>query len=169
MTQPMSPGIQCPCFLPLDPPHRCLTPYSSDYTPPPRTFISLPPNIIPPPPQLSTLSFSNEIQMLPPSNVIIPLPLPTMLINTSFIPRPPFSSAIPLTLSLPHITRHRMSESIGLEVHHFPHLLECAQSICRQWPSGATVACLSRVWCDVIVHASCGQHALEYLLSTVTY
>ena len=174
MTPPMSSGIQCPCFLPLDPPHRCSTPYESNSPLPPSIFINLPPlNIFPTPLQLSTLPPSNENQMLPHGNVTLPLPpyndplpLPTMLTNTPFIPLPPSPSAIPFTLSLPHIARHRMSESIGLEAHHFPQLFECAQSICRQWPSGATVTCLSRVCCDVIVHATCGQLATEYLLRT---
>ena len=132
MTSPMLSGIQCLCFLPLDPPHRCSTPYSNGSMLPPSTSIKLPPY--------------ND-----------PLPLPTMLINSALVLIPLSSSAIPLSLSLPRITRHPMSESIGLEAHHFPLLSECAQSICRQWPSGATVACLSRECCDVIVHASCGQ------------
>ena len=58
-----------------------------------------------------------------------------------------------------------MSESIGLEAHHLPQLSKCAQSICRQWPSGATT-CLSRVCCDAIVLAACGQLASEYLCRT---
>ena len=156
MTSPMLPGIQCPCFLPVDPP------YSNDYALPPSTFIKLPSNILPPPLQLSMLPPSNVTTPLLPYND--PLPLPTMLINTSFFSLPPSSSAIPLSLSIPLITRHRMNESIGLEAHHFPQLPECAQSICRQCPSWATIACLSREWCNVIVHASCGQHALEFLL-----
>ena len=163
MTPPTSPGIQRPCFLPIDPP--C----TSKFPPLPSTFIKLPHiNILPPPPQLSTLPPSYEMQMLPPSNVTLPLPpyndplpLPTMLINISFVPLPPSSSVIPLSHSLPHITRHCMSESIGLEAHHFPPQFECAQSICRQWPSGATVSCLSRVCCDGIVHAACGKLAPE--------
>ena len=197
MTPPMSPGIQCPCFLPIDPP--CTTesnlpsqPSTSanlpltTFLPPPLRLSTLPPSneiqllspsnkiqLLSPSNEIQLLLPSNEIQLLPPGNVTFPpppyndpLPLPTMLINSSVIPLPPSSSAILLSLPLPHITRHRMSESIGLEAHHFPQLLECAQSICRQWPSGATVACLSREWCDVIVHASRGQHALEYLRRT---
>ena len=62
-----------------------------------------------------------------------------------------------------------MSESIGLEAHHFPQLSECAQSICRQWPSGDRVACLSRVCFDVIVHADYGQFAPKYLLQTTSF
>ena len=153
MTPPMPPGIQRLCFLPIDPPYVKNSALMSS------TLINLPPPL--------------QHQMLPPSDVTLPLPpfndplpLPTMLINTSSIPLPPSSSANLHTLSLPHITRHRMSESIGLEAHQIPQLIECAQSICRQWPSGAT-ACLSREWCDVIAHVPCGQHALEYLCRTV--
>ena len=105
----------------------------------------------------------HEITMTQPKSTLPllndPLPLPTMLITTPLLPLPPSSSTPPLTLSLPHITRHRMSESTGLEAQHFLLQLDCAQSIYRQWPSGATVARLSRVCCDIIVRATCGQHA----------
>ena len=118
--------------------------------------------------QLSTLPPSYENQMLPPSNVTPPLPpyndplpLPTMLINSSFISLPP-SSAIPLSLSLPHITRHRMSESIGLEAHHYSNVPSRYADSGRQGPQ--SLACLVS---DVIVHASCGQYALEYLCRTL--
>ena len=140
MTQPVSPGIQCPCFLPLDPPHRCSTPSKSNTPPPPSTPVNLSPfNILSPPLHISTLLSRHEMQMLPPSNVTLPLPpnndplpLPTMLIYTTFIPLPPSSSAIPHSLPPPHITRHRITrQSIGLEAHHFPQQSECAQSICR--------------------------------------
>ena len=158
----MSSGIQRPCFLPIDPPCVMNSPL------PPSTLINLPPiNILPRPPQLAMRPPSNVTLPFPPNHD--PLPLPTMLINIPSIPLPPSSSAILLTPSLPHIARHRMSESIGLEAHHFPQLLECAQSSCRQWPSGATVACLSRVWCDVIAHVPCGQLALEYLCRTIVF
>ena len=195
MTPPMSSGIQVPCLLYIDPPylfsptHQHFSPYQLNppyqpdplhernplhkYNSPPSTIIKLPPNIIPPPLQSSTLPPSNVTNPLPPSIVsstppllIDPLPLPTMLITTPSIQLPPSFPTLPLTLSLPHITRHRMSENIGLEAHHFPPLFECAQSICRQRPSGATVACLSRVCCDVIVHAACGQLVPEYLCRT---
>ena len=107
MTTPMSPGIQCPCFLPFDPPHRCSTLHELNSPLPPSTFIKLPPHIIPPRLQLSTFPPSNEIKMLPPSNEMQmfppynnPLPLPTMLINSAFILIPPSSSVFPLALSL---------------------------------------------------------------------
>ena len=160
MSPPMSSGIQVPCLPLIDPP------YSNKYELPPITFIKLPHNTIPPPLQPSAPPPSNEIQILSPSNVTIPLPLSTILFRC---PRcssqpyyfrlrpPPSSSALPLTLSLPHITCHRTSESIALEAQQNPPSLVCAQSICRQWPSGATAACLSREYRDVIVHAACGQ------------
>ena len=107
MTPPMS--FQVPCFLPIDFPYECK--YSHNYEHSPSTFIQLPPNINPPPLQLSTLPPSNEIQMLPPSNVNIPLPpfndplpLPTMLIKTFPILLPPSSFTLPLSFSLLHIT-----------------------------------------------------------------
>ena len=167
----------------LNVPHQLNPPYEREFNSPlsPSTTTKLPPSIIPPPPQPSTLPPSNDIQLLPPSIVSSTFPLlndpltpPTMLITTFLIPLPPSfftlsptSSVLPLTLSLPHITCYRMSESIGLEPHQFPPLFECAQSIYRQWPSGATVVCLSRVCCDVIVHAARGQHAQQYLHRTV--
>ena len=95
MTPPMSSGIQRPCFLPSDPPHRCLTPNANESNSPlpPSTLINLPPiNILPPPLQLQMLPPSNVTLPLPPNND--PLPLPTMLIKTLLIPLPPSSSAI---------------------------------------------------------------------------
>ena len=85
----MSPDIQVFCFLPID----SLQQFNSPL--PPSTSIKLPPNIIPPPLQLSMLPPSNEIQTLPPSIVSPtlpllndPLPLSTMLITTSLFPPP---------------------------------------------------------------------------------
>ena len=151
MTQPMSPGIQRPCFLPLDPPFKCQLPYTSNSLLPPSTFNLPPLNILPPPLQLSTLPPSYENQMLPPSNVTTPfppyndpLPLSTMLINTSFIPLPPSLSAIPLTHSLPHITRHRMSESMALKritFRNYPNVPSRYAGSGRQGPQ--SLACLA--------------------------
>ena len=155
MTPPMLSGIQVPCLLPVDPPptinfsynfnspHNCSSLYAinspSKYNSPlPPSTIKLSPYIIPPPLQLSTLPPSNEIQLLPSSIVSStlpllndPLPLPTMLIKFLQIPLPPYSPMFPLMFPLPHITRHRMSESIDLEAQRFPSPLDCAQSICR--------------------------------------
>ena len=161
-------SIQVPCLLPFDPLHQYNPPLS------PSIFNKLPPNILPRPLQLSTPSLSNESQMLPPSNVTTPLPpyndplpLPTMPITFLPIPPPASSPMFPLMSSSPHTTRHLMTESIGLEAQQFPPSLVCAQSICRQWPSKATVACLSCGYRDVIVHAACGQLAIEYLCKSL--
>ena len=68
MTPPMSPGIQRPCFIPLDPPHRCSTPYESNSPLPPSTFINLPPlNILPPPLQLSSFRPAMRIKCFRPA------------------------------------------------------------------------------------------------------
>ena len=154
MTPPMSSSIQVTCLLPVDPPHQNKSPYELNAlyefnSPlPPITIIKLSPNIILPPLPLSMLPPSNVTTPLPPFND--PLPLHTMLITFLPIPAPLSSSMFPLMSQLPHITRHRMSESIGLEAQQFPPPSNCAQSICWQWPSGATVACLSYGYRDVI-------------------
>ena len=115
---------------------------------PPLHIQLLPPSNVP-------VSQHDQLNMLPPFNDPSPLslPLPNTMLHPLLIPLPPFP-------------RHRTCESSGLEAPMNPLQIFRAQLIRRQWPSGAT-ACLSRVCCDAIVHATRGQLAPEYLHRTV--
>ena len=120
MTPPVSSGIQVLCFLDIDP----LRNYKLPPPLPPSTF-ELPPNINPHPLQISTLPSSKEIKRFYLALFHQRFHHPTILFRcprcSSFIylsnPLPPSSSTSPLTL--PPVTCHRTSESIGLEAQHF--------------------------------------------------
>ena len=118
-------------------------PTSAVLPPPPPTP---PPSSLPPStPPLSMLPPSNVINALQPSNVTLAhtsysasIPLPTMLSPPPSNSLPPYSITLPPSFSLPPHTCHRTSESIGFEAHPSSPQMSCAQSIRRQWPSGAT-------------------------------